>query len=207
MTKVGLYARVSTHDKNQDPETQLVPLRDYATAQGWNVAGEFVDEASALDLRGREKWREVLSLAARRKLDVILVWKLDRAFRSVAHMVTTVEDLRRWGVGFRSYSEPMLDTSGSSPMSDLLLNILASVAQFERALISERVRAGMERARRQGKGLGRPKAAAIVENLLPEIRAGRVSVREAAKKSGVSPATIYRRIQHGTSQQEQEAAR
>jgi len=74
-------------------------------------------------------------------LDAILVWKLDRAFRSVAHMATAVEEFRRWGVGLRSYSEPWLDTSGTSPVADLMLNILASFAQFERSLISERVRA------------------------------------------------------------------
>ncbi|HLY24366.1 MAG TPA: recombinase family protein [bacterium] len=194
--RVGIYARVSTHDKNQAPETQLVPMRDYVKAQGWSVVGEFVDKTSALDLRGREHWRELLSLAARRKLDVILVWKLDRAFRSVAHMVSTVEDLRRWGVGFRSYSEAMIDTSGTSPMSDLLLNILASVAQFERALISERVRAGMERAKRQGKAVGRPHILnGALDALVPDIRAGRLSHRQAARQLGVSASTVYRRLQ------------
>src|SRR5579864_4118462 len=156
--RVGIYARVSTSDKDQEPETQLQPLREFAAAQGWTVAGEFVDHASATDLRGRTAWRDLLDRAARRRVDLILVWKLDRAFRSVAHMATTVADLRRWGVGLRSYSEPWLDTSGTSPVADLMLNILASFAQFERALIAERVRAGMERARRQRKRLGRPRA-------------------------------------------------
>src|SRR2546427_365084 len=140
--KVGIYARVSTSDKDQDPMTQLLPLREFCQAQGWQVAGEFVDTASATDLKGRTAWRRLLEEAARRRVDVIVVWKLDRAFRSVAHMATTTEQLRRWGVGLRSYSEPWLDTSGTSPVGDLMLNILASFAQFERALIAERVRAG-----------------------------------------------------------------
>jgi DNA invertase Pin-like site-specific DNA recombinase len=131
MIRVGIYARVSTSDKDQNPETQLLPLREFCQAQGWQVAGEFVDAASATDLRGRTEWRRLLDQAAKRRVDVILVWKLDRAFRSVAHMATTTEQLRRWGVGLRSYSEPWLDTSGTSPVGDLMLNILASFAQFD----------------------------------------------------------------------------
>jgi len=154
--RVAIYARVSTADKEQNPDTQLLPLREFATAQAWTVAGEHVDYASANDLRGRTAWRALLDLAAKRRVDVILVWKLDRAFRSVAHMAQTIEQMRRWGVGLRSYSEPWIDTSGTSPVADLMLNILASFAQFERSLIAERVRAGMDRAKRQGKHVGRP---------------------------------------------------
>ncbi len=97
--RIGIYARVSTSDKDQDPETQLIPLREFCQAQGWQIAGEFVDTASANDLRGRTAWRRLLEEAARRRVDAILVWKVDRAFRSVAHMATTVEQIRRWGVG------------------------------------------------------------------------------------------------------------
>jgi len=183
--RVALYARVSTSDKDQDPETQLIPLREFYQTQGWVLAGEFVDHASATDLRGRTAWRDLLVLAARRKLDLIVTWKLDRAFRSVAHMATTVEQLRRWGVGLRSYSEPWLDTSGSSPVGDLMLNILASFAQFERALIAERVRAGMDRARRQGKHVGRPpKVNGEWATLERAVRSGQMSRREAARRLG-----------------------
>ena len=91
MSRVALNERVSTTDKDQDPEAQGMALREYATAQGWNVAGEFVDHAGANDLRGRTGWRLLLADAARRRVEVILVWKLDRAFRSVAHMAQTVE--------------------------------------------------------------------------------------------------------------------
>src|SRR5437016_6282180 len=102
--RVGLYARVSTSDKDQEPETQLLPLREFCTAQSWSVAGEFVDKASATDLRGRTAWRELLDQASKRRVDLILVWKLDRAFRSVAHASNTLQDLKRWGVGLRSYT-------------------------------------------------------------------------------------------------------
>ena len=118
--RVAIYARVSTSDKDQNPETQLGPLREFVTSQGWTTIGEYVDAASANDLRGRRAWRMLLDLASKRKVDVLLVWKLDRAFRSVSHATTTLEDLRRWGVGLRSYSEAWLDTSGSSPVGDLV---------------------------------------------------------------------------------------
>jgi DNA invertase Pin-like site-specific DNA recombinase len=200
--RVGLYARVSTTDKDQEPQTQLLPLRESAEAQRWSVAGEFVDHASANDLRGRAAWRDLLALAARRKLDTIVVWKLDRAFRSVAHMATTVEQLRRWGVGLRSYSEPWLDTSGTSPVADLMLNILASFAQFERALIAERVRAGMARAKKQGKHVGRPQALnGDLDALRPTIEAGTLSRRQAAKRLGVNVSTISRALQRKSAQE------
>jgi len=193
--RIAVYARVSTSDKDQDPETQLLPLREFSQAQGWTLAGEFVDRASATDLRGRTAWRHLLDQAAKRRVDVILVWKLDRAFRSVAHMATTVEQFRRWGVGLRSYSEPWLDTSGSSPIGDLMLNILASFAQFEKALIAERVRAGMQRAKRQGVRLGRPRVVnGEWEHVRPLVASGALSQRAAAKRLGVSQATIWRRI-------------
>ena len=191
--RVVLYVRVSTSDKDQEPETQLLPLREFAAVQGWQVAGEHVDRASANDLRGRTAWRQFLDLAAKRKLDLIVIWKLDRAFRSVAHMATTVEQLRRWGVGLRSYSEPWLDTTGTSPVADLMLNILASFAQFERALIGERVRAGMARAKRLGKRLGRPPALnGELDALRPAIAAGVLSLREAARRLNVSASTVHR---------------
>src|SRR5262249_20254836 len=134
--------------------------------------------------------------AARRRVDLIVVWKLDRAFRSVAHMAQTVEQLRRWGVGLRSYSEPWLDTSGRSPVGDLMLNILASFAQFEKALIAERVRAGMARARKQGKTLGRPRVLnGGWEAIEPLLRSGKLSQGQAARQLGVGRATIQRELQ------------
>jgi DNA invertase Pin-like site-specific DNA recombinase len=195
--RVALYARVSTADKNQNPETQLLPLQDYVQAQGWEVVGEYTDTASATDLRGRRGWATVLDLASKRGIDLILVWKLDRAFRSVAHMATTVEQLRRWGVSIRSYSEPWLDTSGSSPVADLMLNILASFAQFEKALIAERVRAGMNRAKREGKAIGRPRLVlpARWTEVRQRIETGAMSAREAARVLGIGRSTVLRLLE------------
>jgi DNA invertase Pin-like site-specific DNA recombinase len=106
---------------------------------------------------GGVAWKRFLGEAAKRRIDVILCWKMDRIFRSVAHACRTLEDLRRWGVGLRSYSEPWLDTSRTNPAGELMFNILASFAQFELSLIDERVRARMARAKKQGKHVRRPR--------------------------------------------------
>ena len=108
--KVALYARVSTSD-NQEPETQLMPLREFVQAQGWETFREYVDQAPANDLAHRTDWRQLLDDASRHHFDLLLVWLMDRAFRSVLDAATTLERLRTWGVGLRSYSEPWLDTT------------------------------------------------------------------------------------------------
>ncbi len=196
--RVGLYARVSTSDKDQDPETQLLPLREFAAAQGWTTDREYVDRASATDLRGRAAWRWLLEKAAKRQVDLILVWRMDRAFRSVLDAAQTLQHLREWKVGLRSYSEPWLDTS--SAFGEALFHITCAYAQLERSLISERVRAGMERAKRQGKRLGRPRALNDEwERVRPLIEGGRMSQVEAARRLRVSRATIYRQLQNGGS--------
>ncbi len=194
--RVALYARISTVDKEQNPETQLIPLREFVTAQEWTIAGEFVDQASATDLRARKAWRELLDQAARRRIDLVVVWRIDRAFRSVLDAATTLERLRTWGVGLRSYTEPWLDTT--SPFGEALYYITAAYAQLERGILAERVRAGMDRARRQGRRLGRPggtRQEGFSERwreLVPQIHGGAVSRRQAARVLGVSRTTIDR---------------
>lgn len=155
--RVTWYARTSTLDR-QDPETQLLGLRQYAAARGWEIAGAFTDRSSAVNLRSRVAWKEVFAPAARRRIDAIVVARLDRAFRSMVHLTTTVEQLRASGVALVSLSEPWVNTAELSPMADFVSNILGSVAEFERGLISERARAGMARARKQGTSVGRPSA-------------------------------------------------
>jgi DNA invertase Pin-like site-specific DNA recombinase len=98
--RVGVYARVSTSDKDQNPDTQLLSLREFVEGQpGWAVAGEYVDHASATDLKGRVEWRRLLSDASKHRMDLVLVWRLDRAFRSVLDASTTLEHLRGWKRG------------------------------------------------------------------------------------------------------------
>ncbi len=152
--KVGVYARVSTSDKDQDPETQLMPLRDFIESQGWEVYKTYVDVAPANDLAHRIAWRQLLDDAARRRFSVVLVFKLDRAFRSFKHMHDTLSAWEMVGVSFKSLRE-QFDTS--TALGRLLLNLLAALAELELELIRDRFKAGMDRARRQGHRIGRPK--------------------------------------------------
>ena len=193
--KVALYARVSTSDKEQDPETQLMALREYATARGLVVHAEYVDQAPANDFAHRTEWRDLLDDAGKRRFKTVLVFKLDRAFRSVKHMHNTLEAWEMTGVGFQSVRE-QFDTS--TAMGRLLLNILGALAEFELEMIRERVKAGMDRARRQGKRIGRPRVTerrgferrfgAILECL----DAGEISRRKAAAELDIGYATLKR---------------
>ena len=193
--KVALYARVSTSDKDQEPETQLMHLRDYCGIHGWEVHHEYVDHASARDIAHRKAWRELLDDAARRRFKIVLVWRLDRAFRSVKDMHDTLSAWDLLGVGLRSRQED-LDTS--TAIGRLLMNLLASIAEFEMELIRERVKAGMERARRQGKRIGRPRLlddrrfARRFYPVADRIRAGTLSRRRAAMELGIGYPTLKR---------------
>ena len=191
--RVGIYARCSTTDKDQDPETQLIPLREFCQAQGWTIQAEYIDYASATDLRGRREWRRLLDDAGKRRLDVVLVFRIDRAFRSVLDAATTLERLRGWKVGLRSFCEPWLDTT--SAFGEALYYITAAYAQLERGILSERVKAGMTRAKKQGTTLGRPVALnGNLEALIPDLRSGALSCRQAAKQLGVTPSTVSRTL-------------
>ena len=196
MTDALLYARVSTTDKDQDPDTQLFPLREYCGANDWHVAGEYVDRASARDLAHRKDWRKLLDHCSRRRGKfVVVVFKLDRAFRSVKDMHDTLATWELQGIEFRSIRE-QFDTG--TAVGRLLLNMLAAVAEFELEMIRERVKAGMDRARRQGKKIGRPSVmdrrgfrkrfGAILERL----KTAEISRREAAKELDIGYATLKR---------------
>ncbi len=195
MIRVAVYARVSTSDKEQDPETQLMPLRDFCAAQGWEIAGVYVDHAPANDQAHRVRWRDLLDDAAKKKFTLVLVFKLDRAFRSVKHMHDTLAAWEVVGVSFKSVRE-QFDTS--TALGRLLLNLLASLAEFELELIRERVKAGMDRARRQGKHIGRPKVtdrkgfSRRFTEVLARLDAGDISRRKAAKELKIGFATLKR---------------
>jgi DNA invertase Pin-like site-specific DNA recombinase len=144
----------------------------------------------------RVEWRQLLEDASRRKFDLVLVWRMDRAFRSVLDAATTLERLRSWGVGLRSYSEPWLDTT--SPFGEALYYITVAYAQLERGILRERVKAGMERAARQGKKIGRPRVTdrrgfqVRSKSILERLSAGEISRRQAAKELDIGYATLKR---------------
>ncbi len=193
--KVAAYARVSTSDKDQDPETQCIALRDFARVQGWEIVGEYVDHAPANDPLHRTAWRKLLDDAAKRRFQAVLVFKLDRAFRSVKHMHDTLAVWEVQGIGFVSVREGF-DTR--TALGRLLLNRLASLAEFELEVLSERVKAGMDRARRQGVHIGRPPVTAragFAERwaaVRADLEAGRISRSEAARRLDCRYATLLR---------------
>lgn len=188
--RVALYARVSTDDRDQDPETQLVALRDYCAAQGWEVVGEYVDHAPARDLGHRDAWRRLLADAARRRFRAVVVFRLDRAFRSVKHMYDTLERWEAQGVTLRSVRE-QLDTS--SAFGRFMLTLLGALAELELGILQERVQAGMERARREGRAIGRPRVRVGVQKIL-DAYARLGSVRAVARELGISPGVAYARL-------------
>ena len=162
--RVALYARVSTIDKGQDPETQLLALREDAARRGFVPVGEYVDYASgARD--SRPQYQALFTAARTRQLDVVLVWRYDRFARSTQALVHALYEFHRLGVDFISHLE-IIDTP--TPQGELIFTVMASLAQFERALISERVKAGMARAKVQGKRISR---APLAEDLQAQIAA------------------------------------
>lgn len=183
--RAALYARVSTDDREQDPETQLIELRELCRRLDWQIEDEYVDFASALDYRRRSSWRELLDRARRGRFDVVIVWKLDRFARSVSDALMWLEQLRAAGVGLKVATQE-IDTTSSH--GRLVFEILAAMAEFERELARERIKAGMDRARAAGKSLGRPKRERTVEQLpgWPKVRdlvvAGGLTRYEAARR-------------------------
>jgi DNA invertase Pin-like site-specific DNA recombinase len=151
--KAALYARVSTMDKDQNPEVQLVPMRSYCQSMEWS-SRDYIDKSSAADLVHRIAWAQMMKDASLRRFDILIVWKLDRAFRSLIHAKTSIELLRRYGIHFRSLNDPGMDTN--TPNGELLFNLIASFAQYEKDLIAQRVIAGMEYAKVHGTKSGLP---------------------------------------------------
>lgn len=151
--RVALYARVSTDDQGQNPETQLFRLRQIAQARDYIVFAEFVDFKSGKDAN-RPEFQRMLSDGKARNFDLILITKLDRMMRSTANLLTVLQDLERWGVGLECLDQP-IDTK--SPMGKFMITLLGAVAEFERELTRSRVREGMARAKAEGKHCGRPR--------------------------------------------------
>ena len=152
--RVAIYARVSTTNHGQDVTMQTRELREYAERRGWTVAGEYVDAGVSGAKDRRPELDRMMADAHRRKFDVIAVWKFDRFARSVSHLLRALDTFRALGVEFVSLSES-LDTA--TPAGRMVFTVLGAVAELERSLIAERVRAGLRNARAKGKRLGRPR--------------------------------------------------
>ncbi len=183
----ALYARVSTLDQNC--EVQLQDLRKYAS-QRFTRYHEYIDMGVSGTQRRRPQLDVLLKDAHQRRFDVVLVWKFDRFARSLKHLIDSLEEFRALGIDFISYTEGV-DTT--TPTGQLLFHVVGAVAQFERDLIAERVRAGLAHARAMGKHIGRPRAQVDVDAVTSLRKQGR-SLREIARALNIPVSRVRRAL-------------
>ena len=185
MKRAALYLRVSTVD--QHPETQLHDLRQMTTQRGYQIIQEYTDRISGVKAR-RPGLGDMMRDARRGKFDVILVWACDRIARSTRHLLEILDEFNRLNVEFVSFRES-IDTSG--PLGRAIVVIIGAIAELERNLIVERVRAGMRRAKLEGRHIGRNPIAVDREAILCDRRRGE-SLRQIARGHRISTATVRR---------------
>ena len=186
--RVGIYARVSTSD--QDCTQQLTALREYVSARGWKVQGEYVDNGHSGSKDTRPAMNRLLAAARKRAVDAIVVWKMDRWGRSMPHFIASLEELRGLGVRFIAITQG-IDTDESNPAAKLMMNLLAAFSEFERELIVERTRAGLARARKAGR-IGGRRPLVVDRKRVEELADEGATVREIGAEMGISPASVSR---------------
>jgi DNA invertase Pin-like site-specific DNA recombinase len=191
MTRVAIYARVSTSNGSQDPELQLRELREYAQRRELKAVEEYVDNGVSGSKDSRTALNRLMADVHSRKFDAVLVWKIDRWGRSLKHLVTSLAELDAYGVAFISLRDNLDLTT---PSGRLMMQLLGAMAEFERALIQERVRAGLRNARSKGVRLGRPRIF-VSESRIDALRGDGASWRTIAKELGVSLGTVHRMAQ------------
>lgn len=186
---VAIYARVSTD--RQKVDMQLSELRDFVERSGWRIFNEYIDQGYTGANIKRPAFAEMIGAAKKRRFDILLVWKLDRLSRSLKDLINTLDELGSLGINFISYDNN-LDTT--TPTGKLVFQIIGAVAEFEKDIIRERVKAGLEHARQKGKRLGRP---SINDDLIEEafsLRKKGLSFRKIEKDLGLGEGTIRKRL-------------
>jgi DNA invertase Pin-like site-specific DNA recombinase len=186
--RVAIYARVSTANNGQDPAMQTRELREYCERRGWNVAGEYVDVGISGTKEKRPELDRMMTDGHRRRFDAVIVWKFDRFARSVSHLLRALETFQALGIHFVSLSES-LDTS--TPAGKMVFTVLGAVAELERSLIVERVKAGLRNAKAKGKRLGRPKIS-IDSSRIVKLRSAGRSWSEISQETGWTKGTVQR---------------
>jgi len=189
-TRVAIYARVSTTTHGQDVSMQTRELRQFAEARGWTITGEYIDAGVSGAKDSRPELNRLMADAHKRRFDVVCVWRFDRFARSVSHLLRALETFKALGIDFVSFSEQM-DTS--TPAGKMVFTVLGAVAELERSLIVERVRAGLRNARAKGKKLGRPRVVVDADKIARLREEGR-SIREIAKELGYSRSIVHKTL-------------
>jgi len=188
INRVAIYARISTSNNGQSPEMQLRELREYCDRRGLEITGEYVDVGISGAKDRRPQLDAMMAEAHRRRFDAVIVWKFDRFARSVSHLLRALETFQALGIHFVSLSES-LDTS--TPTGKMVFTVLGAVAELERSLIVERVKAGLRNARAKGKRVGRPRKV-VDSSQIGTLRAQGRSWRKIARRLGISARTARR---------------
>ena len=191
MKHVAIYARVSTKDNEQDVENQLAQLREFCDRQGYEIYNEYIDhESGTKGKRERSAFARLFEDASRREFDLVLFWSLDRFSREgIRKTILYLQQLDGFGVRFKSYTEPCLDTDNEL-VSHILLGVLSHLAELEARKISERTKAGLRRARAGGKRLGRPSKFEQYREQLARMNGEGISKKEMVRRTGLSTRTL-----------------
>jgi DNA invertase Pin-like site-specific DNA recombinase len=186
--RVAIYGRVST--KRQDEMNQLLQLREFVSTQdGWTLEHEYIDKVSGSGKKERPQFQKMMLDASQKKFDLLLFWALDRLSREgIVKTIGYLEQLKGWGIGWRSYTQPFLDT-GNDMVTGIVLSVLAAVAKQERITISERTKAGLARALKDGRKLGRRAVVVDVHKARQMQREG-LGLRPIAAKLRISVNTL-----------------
>jgi len=190
-TRVAIYARVSTTNHGQDVTVQTRELEHFARARGWQMVDAYIDAGVSGAKDSRPELNRLMLDAHKRRFDVVVVWRFDRFARSVSHLLRALETFNALGIAFVSLSEQM-DTT--TPTGKMVFTVLGAVAELERNLIAERVRAGLRNARSKGKTLGRPRVIVDVAQIA-RLRASGASWPKIAHQMGLSVGTVYKAAQ------------
>ncbi len=186
--KAAIYARVSTVNHGQDVSMQMRELRQFAETRGWTVTGEYIDSGVSGTQDSRPELNRLMTDAHKRRFDVVCVWRFDLFARSVSHLLRAPEAFRALGIEFVSFSEQM-DTS--TPAGKMVFTVLGAVAELERSLIVERVRAGLRNAKAKGKSLGRPRVVVDAARITA-LRSQGLSWSKIGEQLGLGEGTVRR---------------
>ena len=192
--KAALYARVSTKDKGQDPENQLLPMREECKRRGWTIHQEYVEHQSGSGSKSRHVFDSMMRAADDKQFDVVMFWSLDRFTREgVLKTLDHLQRLTRAEVGWVSIQEQFLDSVSLGPMRDAVVGIIAALAQMETQRRSERAKAAVANKRSKGEHVGRERKNISERRLRQLIQEG-YSIVRTAKELNCSPGTVYNRI-------------
>lgn len=186
MKRFALYCRVSTKDQSID--SQIIQLREFARQRGWKVVAEFSDVGISGSQEKRPQLDALMEMARKRKIDGLAVFRFDRFARSTTHLLKSLDEFRSLGIDFVSWSE---NIDSATSLGAAMFTIVAAVAQLEKDILKERVNAGINKARIQGKMLGRPKSVIDMDKVM-DLRSKGKSIREIAGQFDVSKDTICR---------------